>query len=70
MTKGSSNNLTKRSDLPPALNTEELDDIRSKLADKRYVYGAIYCLASILTDRVMDLGGDIDDSEEDSGDGV
>ncbi len=66
MTKGSPANLRKRNSLPAALDNEKLDDIRSKLSDKRYVYGAIYCLASIITDRVMDMGGDIDASEESS----
>lgn len=50
-----------------ALDKTKLDGIRTKLADGKYVYNAIYCLASILTDRVMDLGGEIDnDSEENS----
>lgn len=66
MTKGSPANLRKRNSLPAALDNEKLDDIRSKLSDKRYVYGAICCLASIITDRVMDMGGDIDASEESS----
>ena|GEM_PF-4418337 len=50
------------------LNELELKKIRSKLSDGRYIYGAIYCLASILADRMMDLGVDIDDdAKEESG---
>ena len=49
------------------LDELKLKRIRSKLSDGRYIYGAIYCLASILTDRMMDLGVDIDDdAKEDS----
>lgn len=50
-----------------ALNELELKKIRSKLSDGRYIYGAIYCLASILTDRMMNLGVDIDDTKEEFG---
>lgn len=50
-----------------ALNELELKKIRSKLSDGRYIYGAIYCLASILTDRMMNLGVDIYDTKEEFG---
>ena len=65
MTEASSTLSIKRDKKVNALDETKLDGIRSKLSDGKYIYNAIYCLASILTDRVMDMGGEIsDDTEE------
>ncbi len=40
----------------PALNDSEIHKIRLKLEDSEYIDGAIYKLASILTDRLMNGG--------------
>ena len=64
MSEASSTLSIKRNKKLNELDQTKLGRIRSKLSDGKYVYNAIYCLASILTDRVMDLGGKIDDGEE------
>lgn len=65
MTEASSSLSMKRNKKVNALDETKLNRVRSKLSDGKYIYNAIYCLASILTDRVMDLGGEIgDDTEE------
>lgn len=64
MTRGPSSLHLEKTKKRNALNGTKVDNIRDKLSDGKYVYGAIYCLASILTDKIMDMGGEIYDDEK------
>lgn len=41
----------------------EIKEMERKLLDETYVYGAIYRLASILTEQILNSGG-LDDEQE------
>ena len=43
------------------LSKLEVEKIQANLSNDDYVYKAIYCLASIITDRILDGGGKIED---------
>ena len=43
------------------LSKLEVEKIQANLSNDDYVYKAIYCLASIITDRILDDGGVIED---------
>ena len=43
------------------LSQLEVKKIQANLSNDDYVYKAIYCLASIITDRILDDGGVIED---------
>jgi len=68
MNKGSSsiplNNGEKQVAFDMDFNGNKVDSIRDKLSDGKYIYDAVYCLASILTDKIMDMGGEMYDDDE------
>ena len=43
------------------LSPLEVKKIQANLSNDDYVYNAIYCLASIIADRILNDGGEIDD---------
>lgn len=43
------------------LSKLEVEKIQANLSNDDYVYNAIYCLASIIADRILNDGGEIDD---------
>ena len=43
------------------LSQLEVKKIQANLSNDDYVYKAIYCLASIITDRILNDGGRIED---------
>ena len=43
------------------LSQLEVKKIQANLSNDDYVYNAIYCLASIIADRILNDGGEIDD---------
>ena len=64
MTKGSSFLSLTDADQQSTFNGSKVDSIRDKLSDGKYIYDAVYCLASILTDKIMDMGGEMYDDDE------
>lgn len=43
------------------LSKLEVEKIQANLSNDDYVYKAIYCLASIITDRILNGGAEIED---------
>ena len=64
MTKDPSSLHLEKTKKRNALNGTKVDNIRDKLSDGKYIYDAVYCLASILTDKIMDMGGQMYDDDE------
>jgi len=64
MTRGSSSIPLNNTDGQDIFSGNKVDDIRDKLSDGKYIYDAVYCLASILTDKIMDMGGEMYDDDE------
>ena len=64
MTKGSSSIPLTNTEKQNAFNGSKVDSIRDKLSDGKYIYDAVNCLASILTDEIMDMGGQMYDDDE------
>ncbi len=44
----------KKKDRESVFSEQELKNIRKKLSDSEYINNALYCLASLLTDRLLD----------------
>ena len=64
MIRGSSSFPLKNTEKQDAFDGNKVDSIRDKLSDGKYIYDAVYCLASILTDKIMDMGGEMYDDDE------
>jgi len=64
MTRGSSSIPLNGDKKQIVFNGSKVDNIRDKLSDGKYIYDAVYCLASILTDKIMDMGGQMYDDDE------
>lgn len=64
MTRGSSSIPLNSNEKHATFNGSRVDNIRDKLSDGKYIYDAVYCLASILTDKIMDMGGQMYDDDE------
>ena len=52
---------SKKKEKLDVLSRFEVKKIQANLSNNDYVYNAIYCLASIITDRILDDGGVIED---------
>ena len=65
MNKGSSSIPLNDGKNQVAFDGSKVDSIRDKLSDGKYIYDAVYCLASILTEKIMDMGGEMYEDEED-----
>ena len=65
MNKGSSSIPLNDGKNQAAFDGSKVDSIRDKLSDGKYIYDAVYCLASILTEKIMDMGGEMYEDEED-----
>lgn len=61
MTKNSLSFVAKNKEKLDVLSKLEVKRIQANLSNDDYVYKAIYCLASIITDRILDGGGKIED---------
>ena len=64
MIKGPSSIPLNSSENLDTFSGSKVDSIRDKLSDGKYIYDAVYCLASILTDKIMDMGGEMYDDDE------
>lgn len=63
MTKNSLSFASKKKERLDVLRQLEIKKIQANLSNDDYVYNAIYCLASIIADRILDGGGEIKDVE-------
>ena len=61
MTENSLSFVAKNKEKLDVLSKLEVKRIQANLSNDDYVYKAIYCLASIITDRILDGGGKIED---------
>ena len=43
------------------LGKMKIKKIQEKLSNDKYIYDAVYCLASIITDKILSGGGIIED---------
>lgn len=61
MTKNSLPLVAKNKEKLDVLSQFDVKKIQANLSNDDYVYKAIYCLASIITDRILNDGGRIED---------
>lgn len=54
----------KKTDKARALSDLQIREMKKKLMDETYVYSAIYRLASILTEQILNSGGIEDEQEQ------
>ena len=61
MTENSLSFAAKKKEKLDVLSQLEVKKIQANLSNDEYVYNAIYCLASIITDKILNYGGEIED---------
>ena len=61
MTENSLSFVAEKKEKLNVLSKLEVEKIQANLSNDDYVYKAIYCLASIITDRILNDGGRIED---------
>ena len=61
MTENSLSFASKKKEKLDVLSRFEVKKIQANLSNDEYVYNAIYCLASIITDKILNYGGEIED---------
>ncbi|MGP1439030.1 MAG: hypothetical protein ACTTKH_08175 [Treponema sp.] len=60
MTENSLSFAKKKKEKLDVFSQFEVEKIQAKLSNEDYIYNAIYCLASIITDRILNGGGKIE----------
>lgn len=61
MAKNSLSFVAEKKEKLNVLSQLEVKKIQANLSNDDYVYKAIYCLASIITDRILNGGAEIED---------